>query len=60
MSLLTRYIFQRHARLLLLIMCLGLGLYLLTEIVERVDIFIDNGAGMDLVLKYFACRLPGI
>ena len=60
MSLLARYIFQRHARLLLLIMSLGLGLYLLTEIVERVDIFIDNGAGMDLVLKYFACRLPGI
>jgi len=60
MSLLARYIFLRHARLLLLIMCLGLGLYLLTEIVERVDIFIDNGAGMDLVLKYFACRLPGI
>ena len=60
MSLLARYLFQRHARLLMLIMCLGLGLYLLTEIVERVDIFIDNGAGMDLVLKYFACRLPGI
>ena len=60
MSLLARYLFLRHARLLLLIMCLGLGLYLLTEIVERVDIFIDNGAGMGLVLKYFACRLPGI
>lgn len=60
MSLLFRYIFEKHARLLLLITCLGLGLYLLTEIVERVDIFIDNGAGIDLVLKYFACRLPGI
>ena len=60
MSLLARYIFQRHARLLMLIMCLGLGLYLLTEIVERLDIFIDNGAGLDLVLKYFGCRLPGI
>ena len=60
MSLLSRYIFKRHARLLMLIMGLGLGLYLLTEIVERVDVFIDNGAGMDLVLKYFGCRLPGI
>lgn len=60
MSLLFRYIFQRHARLLLLIMCLGLGLYLLTEIVERVDTFMDNGAGIDLVVKYFGCRLPGI
>ena len=60
MSLLFRYIFLRHARLLLLIMCLGLGLYLLTEIVERVDTFIDNGAGFDLVLKYFGCRIPGI
>lgn len=60
MSLLSRYIFQRHARLLLLIMSLGLGLYLLTEIVERLDIFIDNDAGIGLALKYFACRLPGI
>jgi hypothetical protein len=60
MSLLFRYIFQRHARLLLLIMCLGLGLYLLTDIVERVDVFIDNDAGFDLVIKYFGCRIPGI
>ncbi|WP_298068606.1 LptF/LptG family permease [uncultured Mailhella sp.] len=60
MSLLSRYIFQRHARMLLLIMSLGVGLYLLTELVEKVDIFIDNGAGLWLIIQYFGCRLPSM
>jgi lipopolysaccharide export system permease protein len=60
MSLLFRYIFLRHARLLLLIMGLGVGLYLLTEIVERVDIFIEANAGFALILQYFGSRLPSI
>ena len=60
MSLLFRYIFLRHARLLLLIMGLGVGIYLLTDIVERVDIFIEAGSGLGLVLQYFGVRLPSI
>lgn len=60
MSLLFRYIFLRHARLLLLIMGLGVGIYLLTDIVERVDIFIEAGSGIGLVLQYFGVRLPSI
>lgn len=60
MSLLSRYIFQRHARLLLLIMSLGVGLYLLTELVEKVDIFIDNDAEFWIIVQYFGCRLPSI
>ena len=60
MSLLFRYVFLRHARLLLLIMGLGLGIYLLTDIVERVDIFIEAGSGLGLVLQYFGVRTPSI
>ena len=60
MSLLFRYIFLRHARLLLLIMGLGVGIYLLTDLVERVDIFIEAGSGIGLILQYFGVRLPSI
>ncbi len=60
MSLLFRYIFLRHARLLLLIMGLGVGIYLLTDLVERVDIFIEAGSGVGLILQYFGVRLPSI
>ncbi len=60
MSLLFRYVFMRQARLLLLIMGLDIGLYLLTELVERVDIFMDAGADAWLVVQYFAARMPGI
>jgi lipopolysaccharide export system permease protein len=60
MNLLFRYIFVRQAKLLMLIMGLGVGLYLLTELVERVDIFMDANSGLSLVATYFAARLPGI
>lgn len=60
MSLLSRYIFLKHARLLLLVMSLGVGLYLLTELVERVDVFIDNNTEFWIVIQYFCCRLPSI
>ncbi len=60
MSLLFRYMFLRHARLLLLIMSLGVGLYLLTELVEKVDIFIECGSSFWLIAQYFGCRLPSI
>ncbi|WP_418764760.1 LptF/LptG family permease [Mailhella sp.] len=60
MSLLFRYVFMRHARLLLLIMGLGVGIYLLTDIVERVDVFMEAGSSVGLVLQYFGIRLPSI
>ena len=60
MNLLFRYIFVRQAKLLMLIMGLGVGLYLLTELVERVDIFMEAESGFSLVIQYFAARIPGI
>lgn len=60
MSLLFRYVFASHARLLLLTLSVGVGLYLLTELVERVDTFVEAGAGLPVVVRYYAARLPSI
>lgn len=60
MSLLFRYLFRRHARLLLLTLALGGGMFMLTDMVERLDILLDAGASPLLMLLYYVARLPGI
>lgn len=60
MSLLFRYVFASHARLLLLTLGVGVGLYLLTEIVERADTFVEAGSGFGVVIRYYGARLPSI
>lgn len=60
MSLLFRYVFVRHARLLLLTLCAGLALYLLTDMVERLDSFVEAGSSMGPVVAYFGLKMPSI
>ncbi|MDR2075715.1 MAG: LptF/LptG family permease [Desulfovibrio sp.] len=59
-TLLFRYVFSRHARLLLITLSVGLGVYLLTELVERADTFLETKSGPWLMLRYFGARLPSI
>ncbi len=60
MKLLFRYVFAGHARLLLLTLAVGSGLYLLTELVERIDVFVEAGSGLWIIARYFGARLPSI
>lgn len=60
MKLLFRYVFLHHTRLLLLTLSVGIGLYLLTEIVERVDTFVEADSSFSLVAQYYIARLPSI
>lgn len=58
MSLLFRYLFFRHARLLLLTLALGGGMFMLTDMVDRLDVLLDAGASPMLMLLYYAARCP--
>lgn len=60
MSLLFRYVFSSHARLMLLILSAGVSLYVLTELVDRIDTFLEADSGLWIMLQYFGARLPGI
>lgn len=60
MSLLTRYLIRQNSFLLFSVLFLGVGLYLLTDIFERIDDFIEAGLGFGMTLGYFAVKIPMI
>lgn len=52
--------FLLRTTLFLLVICLGVGtvLYLLTETFDRVDEFLEAGAGMLVLLRYLGAKVP--
>ncbi len=60
MSLLFRYLFKNNCRLLLLTLALGVGLYLLVEVVDKADVFVETGSGFSVAAMYFLVRTPFI
>lgn len=60
MTLLTRYLIRQNLFLIFAILLVGTGLYLLTDMFERLDHFLESGAGLSLMLSYFLVKLPMI
>ena len=60
MSLLTRYLIRSNLFLLFSILLVGTGLYMLTDLFERLDHFMDSPAGIQGVLLYYLVKLPVI
>lgn len=58
MSLLVRTLLRNNATILIPTLCLGLGLYLLTDLFERLDNFISAGLSLKLIFLYFAVKIP--
>jgi len=58
MSLLTRYMLKQNLFLMLLILGIGTAVYLLTDLFEKLDDFIEAGLGFSTVALYFICKLP--
>ena len=58
MSLLFRVIISANAMLLLPTLLAGAGIYILTDLFERLDNFIDAQLGAKTVLIYFVYKLP--
>lgn len=58
MSLLFRYLARNNALLLLPTLAVGIGLYLLTDLFERLDNFIEAGVSVQVVMTYFAVKVP--
>ncbi|MFR0873523.1 MAG: hypothetical protein ACLSHC_01870 [Bilophila wadsworthia] len=53
MSLLFRYLTKNNAMILLPTLAVGIGLYVLTDLFERLDNFIEAGLSVGMVLTYF-------
>ncbi len=58
MSLLFRYLARHNALLLLPTLAVGIGLYVLTDLFERLDNFIEAGVPARMVAYYFAVKMP--
>ncbi len=58
--MLFRTIFSNHSKINLLILLLGLTIYILVELFERMDTFVEVGTTFSIVIQYFILRIPGI
>lgn len=60
MKLLFRYLLRQNLFLILVILLVGTGLYILTDMFERLDNFLESGLGLLGMLYYFAVKTPTI
>lgn len=60
MTLLTRYLLRNNLFLLFSLLLVGTGLYVLTDLFERIDQFLDASLGLSNILLYYAVKIPFI
>lgn len=60
MTLLTRYLVRNNLFLLFAILLIGTGLYVLTDLFERLDYFIDADFGIFNTLWFYSLKIPFI
>ena len=58
MSLLFRYLTKNNAMILIPTLAVGHGLYVLTDLFERLENFIEAGLSVGMVLTYFVVKMP--
>ena len=58
MKVLSRYLLRHNLFLLCIILVAGISLYLLTDLFERLDDFLDAGLGLGMLLLYLAVKIP--
>lgn len=60
MTLLSRYLVKQNLFLLFTILLVGTGLYVLTDMFERLDSFLESGVPAGRMLFFFLVKIPTI
>lgn len=60
MTLLTRYLVRNNLFLLFSILLIGTGLYVLTDLFERLDQFLDSSFGLFNIVWFYTIKIPFI
>lgn len=60
MTLLTRYLLRNNLFLLFSCLLVGTGLYVLTDLFERLDYFLDASFGISNILWFYTLKIPFI
>ena len=58
MSLLSRYLVRQNLFLLAVILFISTSLYLLTDMFERLERFLESGVGVQVMLVYYLMKIP--
>lgn len=58
LTILSKYLLKQNLYLLALTLALGLGVYLLTDLFERLDNFLEAGVSMKVAAQYFLVKIP--
>ncbi len=58
MKVLSRYLLRQNLVYFLFCMALGAGIYLLTDIFDRLDNFLEAGLGLGVTASYFLVKAP--
>ncbi len=60
MSILSKYIIKQHTLLLAITLGIGLGIFIVIDLVERADAFLETENGISFIIPYYLAKLPGI
>lgn len=60
MSLLFRYILKFHTRLLLMTLFVSISIFVLMDLIDKVDIFAAADGWLKLLLLYYVTKMPSI
>lgn len=58
MTVLNRYLLRRNLFLLFALLSVGAGIYVLSDLFQRIDVFIDSGRGAGIIGLYYLIKLP--
>lgn len=58
MRVLSRYLLRQNMYLMGVCLCLGIAIYLLSDLFERLDDFLEAGLGARVMLLYFGVKIP--
>lgn len=58
LGVLSRYLIRQNIYLMLICLSVGTGIYLLSEVFDRLDDFFTAGLGASTILYYFAVKMP--
>lgn len=58
MTVLNRYLLRRNLFLLFALLLVGAGIYVLSDLFQRIDVFLDADQGLGIIALYYLIKLP--
>lgn len=58
MTVLNRYLLRRNLFLLFALLAVGSGVYILSDLFQRIDVFLDAEQGLGIIGLYYLIKLP--